>query len=182
MLEIRTNISTHEMHSFMNGFYDQYSRYVYKLAWQYCSSIDAVDDLVQDVWLRLCTKAELLYGLSQARQLTYIATTIRNTVISLSRKARPECSLEIIHGIGYNEADVLNVIFDRKLSVERFREIWKLVPGTARELLERKYLLEESDAEIANILGIGVGSVRIYLSRARKTAFDVLSKYKEKIL
>lgn len=42
-----------------------------------------------------------------------------------------------------------------------------------RDILKYRYLMDMSDEEIAGILGIKPGSVRMYLTRARKNAFAI---------
>lgn len=98
------------------------------------------------------------------------------------RKQHPECPLEYADNIAYHEVELLNNIVDREMRIEIFREIWPCVPAGARELLERKYILNESDAEIADAMGIGKNSVRMALTRARKTAFSILEKKKSMLL
>lgn len=90
------------------------------------------------------------------------------------RKQHKECPLEYADSIAYQEAELLNNIMDRKTQVEVFRKVWPSVPANAREILERKYILNESDAEIAEAMGIGKNSVRMALTRARKTALAAL--------
>lgn len=166
---------------FMLRFYQKYCNFLYKLAWQYRSNRHDVEELMQTVWLRLCEKADVLALMSPERQLSYMATTLRNTAISLSRSNGVEWSLETAENICYNESDILDVLLDRKLRIDRFWKIWPQVPADARELLERKYFLKETDKEIASVLGIHPNSVRTYLSRARKVAYAILAKYKEEI-
>lgn len=175
-------VSAQERYEFLEQCYDRYRLYVYKLAWQFGNPKIEVEDLVQEVWAKLCTKADKLILQSSEQQLAYISATVRNTAISLTRQRQIEVPLENAYGISYNEADVLNCILDRRLSARRFQQIWPHIPQSARELLERKYLLDESDTEIARAMGIGTNSVRMYLSRARKTALAVLLEYKEQLI
>ena len=167
--------------AFMLQFYKKYSNFLYKLAWQHRSSLYDVEELMQTVWLRLCEKVDVLALMPPERQLSYMATTLRNTAISLSRSNGVEWPLEMAENISYNESDILDAILDRKLCLERFHKIWPQVPADARELLERKYLMKETDKEIASALGIRPNSVRTYLSRARKVAYAILAEYKEEI-
>lgn len=46
-----------------------------------------------------------------------------------------------------------------------------------RVLLEGKYLLHRSDAELAEILGCQTDSVRMKLTRARRTALKMLREW-----
>ena len=182
MNHLKSKQAVRKAHAFLIQFYDSYHLYVYKLAWQYWNRPEDIDDFVQEIWVRLCTHTSKLESMPHEEQLAYISTTIRNTAISLSRKKNHEVSLDEAEWITYNEADILNHILDKKLSTQCFRKVWPTVPQSARELLERKYLLEETDAEIALAIGIGASSVRTYLSRARKTAFAVLQEYKDLLL
>lgn len=171
-----------ETNAFITELYDQYNRYSYKLAWQYCKFDYEVLDLVQEVWLKLYLKADKLRSMSPEQQISYISATLRNTALSYFRKDNITLPLDRVNGVAINEPDVLNHILDRRLNVQRFYQLWPLVPQPARELLERKYFLEETDAEIAKAMGIGRNSVRMYLTRARKTAFAVLADYKDSIM
>lgn len=164
------------------SLYERYSRLVYALSWQYRCEGAEPDDLVQEVWLRLCEKGAVLCDLPQERQIGYLAAVVRNTACSLARKATHTLPLEAAGTIGYQESAMLNDMLDRQCSVQKFRELWPSVPQPAAELLERKYLMQESDAQIAHAMGIAPGSVRMYLTRARRTALDVLGAYRDKLL
>ena len=48
---------------FLIWLYEQYSDYVYKLAWDLCSDPQAIDDLVQTVWEKLISKEHILQTL-----------------------------------------------------------------------------------------------------------------------
>ena len=166
----------------MAQMYEEYRLYVYKLAWQYSNLSADVDDLVQDVWVKICEKAILISQLEKGQQLVYISTVVRNTAYSEGRVHVNFAPLETVSGLEYYETEVLNRILDRKLSIDRFRQIWPYVPEDARVVLERKYVLGESDAQIAAAMGIHKNSVRMYLSRARKIAWAVLGEYKDLLL
>ncbi len=168
--------------AFIHELYETYSRLIYKEAWKYFDSIYDVEDLVQEVWIKLCQKVDQLYGFSRAQIVSYITTSVKNNAISMMRKQHPECPLEYADNIAYQEAELLNNIMDRKMRIEVFREIWPCVPAGARELLERKYILNESDAEIADAMGISKNSVRMALTRARKTALSVLGEKKSMLM
>lgn len=167
---------------FIHELYETYSRLIYKEAWKYFDSIYDVEDLVQEVWIKLCQKIDQLYGFSRAQIVSYITTSVKNNAISMMRKQHPECPLEYADNIAYQEAELLNNIMDRKMRIEAFREIWPCVPAGARELLERKYILNETDAEIADAMRISKNSVRMALTRARKTALSVLEEKKSMLL
>lgn len=157
-------------------FYERYQRFIFNEAWKYRSTLPDVEDLVQEVWGSLCSKIDLLLTLSHNQVLVYLSTSVRNTAITLSRKVLSTLPLEYAEKIAYDEAALLNAIMDRRLRIAAFRKVWMAVPSRERELLERKYILLESDAEIAHALGIQASSVRMALTRARKLAFSILQE------
>ena len=71
---------------------------------------------------------------------------------------------------------------DKWMKQEYFQATWALVDADTRELLERKYWLDETDEQIASAMNISKDSVRMYLSRARRKALFILDCYKENIL
>ena len=87
---------------FIHELYETYSRLIYKEAWKYFDSIYDVEDLVQEVWIKLCQKVGQLYGFSKAQTVSYIITSVKNNAISMMRKQHPECPLEYADNIAYH--------------------------------------------------------------------------------
>ena len=54
--------------------------------------------------------------------------------------------------------------------------IWPQLDSRTRQLLEDKYVLNMSDAEIASALGVKSSSVRMLLTRARSKARKAIEK------
>lgn len=54
--------------------------------------------------------------------------------------------------------------------------VWDKLDEQTRYLLNARYLMESSDAEIAAQLGISAGSVRTYLTRARRKAYELMER------
>ena len=70
------------------------------------------------------------------------------------------------HGL---EANII-----RKDDLRRMAEIWDMLDSRNRYVLEARYILEKTDAEIAEALSIRPNSVRMVLTRARKQAYDFM--------
>ena len=168
---------------FLLQFYDQYRNYLYKHVWsQYCSKQD-VEDIVQTVWEKLIAKEDLLIKLEHRQRLNYISKTVENTVRELKRKQRVSvCSLEQIKEPTYDGTRFLEQLQDKHMKHEHFQAVWAQVDASTRELLERKYWLDETDEEIASAMNISTASVRMYLSRARRRALSILANAKENLL
>lgn len=160
--------------AFFNWFYETYKRFVFKGASKYFSNPSDIEDLTQDVWLSISRRGDQLCTYSPAQHFSYLAATVRNKAISSMRKHHDTISLEDITPLSTDYTDAILEEIDRRILLERFRCIWSNIPSSERELLERKYFLLESDTEIAAIMGIQKNSVRMALSRSRKTALAYL--------
>lgn len=162
---------------YLTSFYVQYAGFVIKRAAALCSSAQDIEDIVQTVWVQLIAKEETLKRLEQGMQLSYIATTVTNTVRSEARRKRLTiCSLDAAVGVANDSIGELDEALDQILLQKHFRKAWNNVPEDVRELLERKYVLYETDAEIAHAMQIKASSVRMYLTRARRTAMKILAE------
>lgn len=166
----------------LEHFYTRYQRFVYKLAWSGCHRPSDVEDVVQNTWEALCTKYKTIQRLSSPQQVMYITVTVKNIIRMDARKKKLDtCSLESISGLGYDGTVILEHLMDRKIMLENFRIVWQEVNPAVREILERKYILDQTDAEIASAMQIKPNSVRTYLSRARKAAQSVLIQHSQQL-
>ena len=145
-----------------------------KEAWGYFHSAEDVEDAVQETITKLMEKPEKLLSLDPRKQTAYMVATLRNLSLSILRHR--ECikfvlfsDLGVVPLPGINFVDP-GVLFDRKEEYEEFRQIWHTLSVEDRMLLERKYILEESDAEIARDLNIKPRSVSMALTRSRRRA------------
>lgn len=169
--------------TFLSRLYEQYSEYIYKLAWDACPSAQDVDDLVQTIWEKLIRKEQTLQKLDHPQLLNYISKTLKNTLREEARKKKHiTCSLDLVVGYSTDQIDRINDSIDRALQCQLFKEVWLQVDEDVRELLERKYDLHESDEEIAQAMGIKAASIRMYLTRAKRSARKELASHKERLL
>lgn len=67
------------------------------------------------------------------------------------------------------EADLI-----RGEDLRRMAEIWDMLDPRNKFVLEARYILEKTDAEIAEELCIRPNSVRMVLTRARKQAYELM--------
>lgn len=162
---------------YLTSFYVQYAGFVIKRAAALCSSPQDTEDIVQTVWMQLIAKEETLRRLEQGMLLSYIATTVTNAVrCEVRRKRLTICSLDAAIGVADDSIGELDEALDRILLQKHFRKVWNNVPENVRELLERKYVLHETDTAIAQAMQIKASSVRMYLTRARRIAMKILAE------
>lgn len=164
---------------FFAQFYEQYKNYLYKIAWDQYYHPQDIDDFIQTIWEKLLNKEERLKTLSHEQKLSYISTTVKNTIREETRKKTlPLCSLDqvtISTGGGINSVEER---IDTVHMKQEFAKAWDQVSPDIQELLERKILLGESNEEIADAMLISPDSVRMYLTRAKRAAAVVLEPYR----
>ncbi len=139
------------------------------------------EDIMQDSLVRLIDKIDVLRKLNQRRRINYLITTVRNQAKNYhrSRDRRNSVSLDdeekALYSKVADDVDVEEQVF-RKDQMTRLKEIWPELSEETQQLFERKYILKQSDAEIAEAFGIKSGSDRMKLTRARKEALLLLDE------
>lgn len=177
-----TAIENVESRQFMTEVYEQYHRLVYHIVKKWVSEQARQEDIVQDVWIKLVEKSELLLTLEPPKLVSYVAYTARNTSFKhLERQNKEEKLL-----LSFEDADTDPRCFsfgetpeDIVLKAEwaqSIGQIWTRLPERERLLLEGKYIFHQSNEELADWLGCKPESVRMALTRARRIVMDELTK------
>ena len=141
-----------------------------------------MDDVLQDSLIRLIDKIDILRGLEQRKQVNYIITTVRNQLKNYYRKKQRITIYSLddensFIGKTVSAEDNIEVFVFQKEQVLRLRSIWPLLSESTQQLLERKYILGQSNEEIADVFQVKPESIRMKLSRARKEALMRLQEY-----
>lgn len=84
--EERNGSGYQEKQEFITGIYYEYERLMFATARRYIDDRTEQEDVVQESLKKLIEKQERLAGLAQAAQAGYVATTVRNTAISILRE------------------------------------------------------------------------------------------------
>lgn len=163
---------------FMTQFYLEYERLMYATARKNLSDPESVKDIVQESVLKLIHKVSFLRQQEECIRASYVVSTVRNTTISHLRKQGRTAdrwdSLE-------DEQVVMPgpTLDDHLLQTERLErlaEVWSLLPEDDQLLLEGKYILDQQDAELAELLGCKPSSIRMKLTRARRRALQLMNE------
>ena len=152
--------------------YDSYKSFVYVEAGKYCNSMISIEEIVQKVWLRLCTEEEILQGLSSAKYYSYLSAIVRNTFLSLCRRKMnadySSCFLDS------KNTQVSRESLESPADLSMLCRLMADISGAEKELLERKYILRETDAEIASAMCIcDIGEQKLFLG-VKKTVLSTL--------
>lgn len=174
---ILLTIEDESSREFMIRLYESCVSRMHLEAGNYLSEKADVEDVVSDAVVKLVEKIDLLRQLDEAKRLPYAITTVRHMAYRhLRRKNLLQMTsfdtLEDVLTAPAEDAD------DRILKEQRnarLRELLGALPTEDLLLLEEKYILLWSDAEIAETLGIQPNSLRMRLTRAKRRIADALT-------
>lgn len=156
---------------FMEELYLTYRKLIY-------SSISRItnrdmDDLMQSTIEKLISHVSTLRTLSTAKTAAYIVATAENTARTHLYK---EYSISVISLDGNDDLqdalvsdfDIYDFLSQREQS-KIFSEVWLKLSERDRTILENKYMLGMTNDEISQMLGIKSNSIRMAVSRAKKS-------------
>lgn len=165
---------------FITWLYEEYEPLLFKVAQRFALTQHDVEDIVQDSLERLIKKIPTIRYMERCILSAYIVSTVRNTSIEFLRKEKrrqvkqrdyddtswtmemqPQLSLEELLLLAENRQELVSA--------------WGELPELDRVLLEGKYFLGLSDAELAKQIGCQTGSIRMKLTRARRKALKTIT-------
>lgn len=161
---------------FMLRLYEEYEQLMFWAAGKYLSNIEDKKDVVQDAIVTLIKKLSTIRTLSDAHLRTYIVYTVESKAINLVKRRNIELRL-------FDELDSAPIgtpidMMDEKLIQlvlnDAISSIWPKLSLRDKIVLEGKYILGYNDNEIGKMIGCKAGSVRMYLTRARRKAVELM--------
>lgn len=162
---------------FFEHFYEQHKQFLYYIIRRRCHNEDDVQEVVQESWVRLLKHISALREINECKVPKYIALTVRAVYIDLEKKKHSartvsldEFLLETFHGgVTQTETDMEEI--DRRTKIHKLKESL-----STRDwfVLEGKYILGYSDAELAEQLSVAPDSIRMILTRAKRNARNII--------
>ena len=179
---ISTMVEDSSDREYMIELYQTYEKLMYFTANRFTSNYADIEDIVQDSVIKLIHKVETLRGLERCRLTGYIVSTVRNTAINHLKSEgiinkhtdRDSGDLDEIETLAL-PLDELMVLAERQ---DALISVWGCISETDRYLLEGRYILELTNAEMALHLGCKESSIRMKLTRARRNALKMLVERK----
>jgi RNA polymerase sigma-70 factor, ECF subfamily len=130
------------------------------------------EDVMQDVMINIWTKAGL-FDVERGSVMAWVYTIARNAMIDRVRKQKPNLSIDMIE---WDPVDETEGVEERMLRDERtvsLQGALKKIPVDQLEILNLAYREELSQTEIAEKLGLPLGTVksrmRLAYARLRNT-------------
>ena len=161
--------------SFMKDLYQKYARLMYATALDCMPGSQDCEDIVQDAVESLCRKVHMLMDLPTPALTVYIVSTVKNkardflrhqAVVSRHITALDEVSLDRYEA----PAPTPETLVEIKEDAAGLYKVWNRLPGEDRDLLYRKYVLGQSNEELAEIFHCKKDNIRMRLMRAKRKA------------
>ena len=147
-------------------------RYMYRIAASVMKSDSEAADVVQDVMLRVYERRTQLDNVADIR--SYCAYMVRNACLNIMRSRKEYISTEEISDIDSSQ-DIHRTLEWKDMSGIIVKAMNRL-PENQLKVFKLSMYGGFSNAEIADMLGITQGNVRILLSRARNKIKELFSK------
>ena len=164
---------------YMFEFYESYKGYLFHTARKFTNSQADCEDIVQDVLVRLMRNISTLRRLSKNQTATYLFLTVRSVYTDRVKSPQQRVILFSDVSLEMFNKDVENDTQDYGYNAKWDAEILKsMLPAKDWDLLEEKYILEQSDNEIAQKRNCSPDSIRTMLHRVRLRAKQILENKK----
>ena len=172
-------IESVEDRDLMTEFYISYKALMFSEARKHLDIEEDIEDVVYEALARIIDKMDVFRELAPKQQIRYALTCVRNICyVSLQRR-------RVIPTVSFDDIEIdlfedvsqrLEAVVEKKLINEYIRNIWYSLKVDSRMLMEQKYILEWSDEELSEILGIKPQSVRMRITRAKRDLMTQLQK------
>ncbi len=159
-----------------NHLYERHRDSVFRFAYRLTSSTRTSEDITQDCFLSLFRSGERFEG-TRASLRTYLLAAARNLAFKRFGKASLETDLEAIESEpAASESGPLDNLLQSELE-DVVRAAIESLPPLQREALVLFEYEEIALAQIAQVVGADVGTVKARLHRARQRLKQLLAPY-----
>ncbi|MDZ4406146.1 RNA polymerase sigma factor [Prosthecobacter sp.] len=158
---------------------DAHYQGLHRFALSMCRSEATAQDLVQQTFLQWAKKGHTLRDTSKVK--TWLFTTIYREWLSIARREKKHEQVEFepeLHGVAHNSDESENPRVDGATLQKALEQL----DPNYRAPLVLFYLKELSYREIAESLGIPIGTVMSRLSRAKNHLRSILLQLEENII
>lgn len=163
---------------FMSMLFTKYNRLMYHEIYRILHDSWAAEDVMQTTIEKLIDKVTELRVKDRDHLVNYIISASRNHAKNYLRDQGryemlsfdDETDLPDVEHSG----DEMDFRLIRENNLDILSRVWPQLDERSQYLLEGRYLLEKTVSELSQELGIKPASVRMALSRARKTAYQLM--------
>ena len=149
----------------MTTFYSSYKDQLYRYTLRFLANHEDAQDIFCDMLERLIDHMDVFRNLSPLQRIKYAQTTLRN--LSYSHLRKQNNMVSVSYDLPDPDSDP-SISSEKKENARIIHKIWNNLDPEDRAILEQRYILRWTDAQIAEPLGIKPESVRMRLTRARR--------------
>ncbi|MDD2221490.1 MAG: sigma-70 family RNA polymerase sigma factor [Clostridia bacterium] len=164
---------------FLRELYLKFYPVTYKKVFDLVGQDQEAGDIINDAFIKLIDKTELLRSLSEYQLICYVVLTARHTAINFIRH-RDLAKKHIFITDEIENVSIADTSLEEEyLKAEQIGELAQVIlqlPEAARSILLDKYYLQMSAEEISRQLGITTSAVWQRINRAKKQARSLLAK------
>lgn len=179
MLLLIAAIECQEDKDLMEQFYYSDIKLLFHEAKKHLSCEQDVEDIVYEAFEKIIEKIDVFRTLQPRQRARYAAVTVRNLCYHHLRKKDRLSTVSFDELIGVADATGGNEperITEQLLFNKRIQNIMAQLDIEQRMLLEQKYLLRWTDVEIAEMYGIKSQSMRMKITRAKRSLFKQMQE------
>lgn len=136
---------------------------------------DDAEDITQEVFVFINSKISEIRKYQEYQVQNYIHILTRGRSLNLLKEKQKRQKKEILFSendegyiICFDSEPAAEETFFQNLKIEELKGLMEEIPENYRNAFYLKYDLGYNDQEIAEIMGILQGSVRVYVNRAEK--------------
>lgn len=170
-------ISDESDRDFMKHLYINHAARMFRVARALTDSKQDAEDVVGEACVALIRKISLLRTLERNVLEGYIISTVKNAAYALHRRRKSRKEADdgeaILPQIADDEAAPDARIL-QQCTMNALVDAMQRLPEADQVAIRMKYFEQRSAREIAAVLGIQEGHVRVRLNRARKRLYDML--------
>lgn len=144
--------------------YDLYERKMYAAAKRILHSPEKAEDALHDAFLKVIYNFEKCRTIREDELKNWLLTVVKNTAIDMQRKDKRSINFDDL-----SEPELLAAddTAEDSVSYQDLVDRIRALPNHYREILELKLVLEWSDKQIAETLGINSSTVRSRIMRGK---------------
>lgn len=168
--------------TFIADLYSKYYTFAKARAKSILDDEDAAEEVVQEAFIKLIENVKTIMRFNKDVLYMYTMTSVKNLAIDYFRKRNHDkeyrfdfCDISEMHLL-QDSKPLPDDLYIKQEKLYELSKVFEKIPEKYRNILERKYILRQSDLEIAQWLGISENSVRTYLTRARRQAFKIMEE------
>ena len=148
--------------------YEAHEKRLYAVALKVLRDPTRAEDAAQQTWLQVLRNWERINALDWDSAAKYLVVAARNAALDMLKKERWNTSMPEDWDPPAPE--------DGQGEYQRLVELIRSMPDTYREVLELKFVEEETNQEIARRLGLKESTVSTKVQRGRRLLLDAMEQ------